>query len=551
MAFVQAMNTHATHKKGVNGADVYTADGVGDHRVTLFTMLNRGLESNDILTIIKKIRARNQPDEIRDLFVMAFQTRDVRGGKGEKNLFYDFMSCLYIFWPKKTITMLSLVPEYGCWRDMWELWRRNLSMGYDIMKIVKAQFMNDLAHVASGSMKDVSLLAKWLPREKSATYTGFAQLIAKWLFINESSPRQQIIRYRKETSFINSALKTVEINMCGGTWANITPSAVPGRCLKLHDKAFLNIKRGSKDELRAPDSDDRNSCRKHFKDYTLELTEGTKKAHGANVLMPHELSQKAMYEDMTPEQKIINQAQWDSIREETMKLGGLGKVVAMCDFSGSMEGNPIEISKALGILISECAHPSFRDHILTFDSVPTWHSFAGLTTLESKMNSIRGCGQGLSTDFYKACQMIMNRMVEYRVPTHEAPDDLIVITDMGFDDAKTERSYYRDSTPHDDTFWETIIARIRREFKEAGEALWGEGNGWKVPRIVIWNVSAKFKDFHATAKDDGVIQLSGWSPSILKVLQKGGLEVGTSYDGMRVALDDERYDAVRAAYDLA
>jgi hypothetical protein len=36
---------------------------------------------------------------------------------------------------------------------------------------------------------------------------------------------------------------------------------------------------------------------------------------------------------------------------------------------------------------------------------------------------------------------------------------------------------------------------------------------------------------------------------MLKALQKGGVQVMTPYQGMRVILDDERYDAVRAVWD--
>ena len=50
MAFVQAMT-----KLGINGADVYDEEGVGDYRVTLFTMLNRGLEETYIQDNVTKI----------------------------------------------------------------------------------------------------------------------------------------------------------------------------------------------------------------------------------------------------------------------------------------------------------------------------------------------------------------------------------------------------------------------------------------------------------------------------------------------------------------
>lgn len=542
MAFVQAM-TNNPRKKGVNGAEVLTEAGVGDERVTLFTMLNRGLEENYIRAAVTSVAASNREDQIRDLFVMAFQTRDIRGGKGEKQLFYQFFTILYRFWPHAAVKMVSLIPEYGCWRDMWELWIRIPELKETILGIVKKQFMCDLSAAACGDSHKLSLLAKWLPREKSATYRRLATPIAGALYPNELSERRQLIRYRKETSFMNSVLKTVEVDMCGGRWRKINPEAVPGRNLKLHDKAFLNETKSG--ELRWPDDSDRMKCRKHFQEFVKDLASGSKKAHGANVVLPHELVLKAQDQSTTEEQHYIIQAQWDSIREETMRLGGLGKAVAMCDLSGSMAGIPLQISLALGILISECTHPSFKNHILTFDATPQWHSFMEWKSLKYKLDSLRGCGQGLNTDFYLACQMILARMIQWKVPVDEAPEDLIVITDMGFD-AAANTDNYASSSRHSP--WESQVARIQREFREAGEYLWGKGNGWKAPRIVIWNVRAAFKDFHATADQEGVVQLSGWSPSILKALQKGGVQVQTPYQGMRAILDDERYDPVRALF---
>lgn len=67
-------------------------------------------------------------------------------------------------------------------------------------------------------------------------------------------------------------------------------------------------------------------------------------------------------------------------------------------------------------------------------------------------------------------------------------------------------------------------------------------------RIIIWNLSASFKDYHAKADTEGVVTVSGWSPSILKVLASGSLEVSTPYKVMRAALDAERYNAVRDAF---
>lgn len=551
MAFVQAMNTPDLTKKGINGADVYTEEGVGDYRVSLFTMLNRGLESHYIQDAVSKIFGRKINDEMRDMFVMAFQTRDVRGGKGERRLFQNFVTALYDHDKQTVQKMLQLIPEYGCWRDMWEILKAIPELEPAILAITKSHFVSDLSKCHSNQQSKMSLLSKWLPRENSGTYPGLARKFANFIYIFEDSERKRIVKYRKDTSMMNKALKTVEINMCGKSWAEIKPEAVPGRCLKIHNKAFLNepLKKSYTSTLRFPENEDRIECRKHFQEFIEAMAKGEKKAHGANVVMPHELVVKALSCHASQDELAINQGQWVSIRDETLKLGGLGKCVPMCDFSGSMNGLPKLISLALGVLISEINHNAFKDHILTFDAEPKWHSFSGFTTLKEKLDSIKGnLGQGLNTDFYKACMRIVEKMKQAKVPVGEEPEDLIVLTDMGFDAASRENAVYYRSSAVKTPVWDTQIQQIRDEFKRAGEEVWGEGNGWKAPRIVIWNLSVQYKDFHAKADQEGVVQLSGWSPSMLKALQKGGIQVMTPYMGMRAILDDERYDEVRAVW---
>jgi hypothetical protein len=75
-------------------------------------------------------------------------------------------------------------------------------------------------------------------------------------------------------------------------------------------------------------------------------------------------------------------------------------------------------------------------------------------------------------------------------------------------------------------------------------------HGYQPPRIICWNLRAEYKDFHAKAHEVGVVQLSGWSPSVLKALQgPEGVKVETPYQGMRKILDAARYDAVRSVVD--
>ena len=561
MAFVQAMmNTKDVMKKGVNGEDVYTEKGVESYLLTLFTMLVRDINSDYIQQHVETIFKNGTLEEQRDLFVMAFQTRDIRGGKGERNLFFQFLHSLYQFDKTVVIHLLPLVPEYGCWKDMWNIIKYVPELETNVLEVVKKIFLEDKEKQEKGQLKGLSLLAKWLPREQSQP--ELAKKIAKYIYDDIPSEKKRLITYRKEVSSLNKVLKTVEINMCNKSWSKIIPEVVPGRCMKIHKNAFLNKPVKSKDDetLRYPEDKDRNQCRKNFLEFIEELKSGKKMAHGANVILPHELVTITLSSRTSKEEHEINQGQWNSIREKTLELGGLGKSIAMCDFSGSMDGLPKLISLALGILISEVTHDSFKDHILTFDQSPTWHSFAGLSTLQEKVESIDGhLGVGLNTNFYKASMSIVQKMVEHRVPVGEEPENLIVLTDMGFDSASKSCTSYNlcdsDSDSDSDTdnsnkesVWKSQLQKIKEAFVHGGEQVWGKGKGWKVPRIVIWNLRAAFNDFHAKAKEEGVVQLSGWSPSLLKVLQTSGVQVRTPLEGLRSILDDVRYDPIRTIW---
>jgi hypothetical protein len=238
---------------------------------------------------------------------------------------------------------------------------------------------------------------------------------------------------------------------------------------------------------------------------------------------------------MTAEEKAILEGQWRSIREEIQKKGGLRGIVPLCDFSGSMSGIPMEVSIALGILISELAEEAFRDRVITFDSTPTWVDFAGMTSLAEKVATASRAPWGTSTNFQAACSLILDTLIENEVPPENAPRDLLVLTDMGFDAAVGGGSVSKRKDG-----WQTHVEMIRTSFA---------AHGYVAPRIIIWNLRAAYKEFHAKAGEEGVVVLSGWSPAILEVLQNGNLSVKTPLDGVRAVLDVERYDAVRTAWD--
>jgi hypothetical protein len=564
MAFLDAMNSAsaapAGMTTGVNGASVYTAEGVGDKRVAFYQSLVRGASYMDILQFVGEVyaegRAKGKVEEyVRDLWVMAFQARDVRGGKGERKISEMLLHCLIDdtrLWAGHCGEVVTMLAEYGSWRDvfaMWDLMADKFVFREAILRTVEGQFWNDLQALrnkAEGRKVKISLLAKWLPREGSAMdKSGLVGRIVERLY--PLKKRTDALRtYRRHCSEINKALHTVEIRMCGGTWAKIKPEAVPGRALKNYRLAFLNKK---KDGKQRSEKEDRVLCASKFKALLEKVLAGKATVKGGDTVMPHEIVKSIADARSTSEDELsVLEAQWSAIREKVLADSKVvSKMVPMCDFSGSMSGIPYYVSMGLGILLSEVTHEAFRGGMLTFDSTPQWLQFATDQKLRDKVRATQGAGQGLSTNFEAALQLVLDRLVEKKVPVGEEPEDLVVFTDMGFNEALGPNSAEFHHRMKAKGGWETIVEGFQRKFTEASKAVWpGEkpGEGWKMPRIVIWNLRAAFKEYSAKADRKGVLALSGWSPSGMKVLTSG-IQLSTSYESMRCVLDDARYDRVR------
>jgi hypothetical protein len=402
------------------------------------------------------------------------------------------------------------------------------------------------------------LLAKHAPREHNAKDKVLATSLSRQHFPGDSKAQ---MKWRQLLSSLNKRLQTVEIAMCSKNFASIDPAKVPGRALKLYTKGFLNQPVKGKHGRKVPSTElDRITAAQNFTDHFALAAKGRAKVNGANTVYPHELVAKVLqnfgttYPPDLEAQKADRdavEAQWLAIVKPIKALGTLSKTLPMCDFSGSMGGDPMHVSMALGLLIAECNTGVFKDHMLTFDSTPKLHKFTATTFVE-RVNEVRHLAQGLSTDFQAAYNLVLNKMKTLQVPVGQEPKDLIVLTDMGWDAAcgANQQSAYTQNKYMEATKTKAVETHpqiARRAFKLAGEQLFGDGNGWKAPRIVIWNLRAEFKDFHATSTEEGVVQVSGWSPSLLKVLMTKGADALTPQAMLRAQLDDERYDPVRAA----
>jgi uncharacterized membrane protein YgcG len=111
---------------GTNGTAQIAPGCSGSDLLELFNQLNRGVDSAPVRSCVDTIIAKafggsgDAGVDVRilvDLFVLTFQTRDCRGGKGERKLFRVLLLALYEHFPLAVIGALPLIVEYGYFKD--------------------------------------------------------------------------------------------------------------------------------------------------------------------------------------------------------------------------------------------------------------------------------------------------------------------------------------------------------------------------------------------------------------------------------------------------
>ncbi len=436
--------------------------------------------------------------------VWLFFARDARQGMGERRLFRVCMRYLAREFPYKVRKVLPLVAEYGRWDDLWCL--LGTSVQGDVFALIKDRLTEDMRALREGG--NVSLLAKWMPslNTSSAETRKEAERIRAFLHI---SPR----RYRIMLSALRKHLNVIERKMSAGQWDKITYSAVPSRANLIYNDAFLRH-----DEERR-------------REYLGKLEKGEEKIN-ASVLFPHDIVHRyVLGHGWNVSLKEIDPAlegMWKALPNTVGEKGGGTLVVA--DGSGSMTstvGNTdvraIEVSNALAVYFAERLSGPYKDRFITFSSKPELVSLGGSTTLLGKLKTAFAHNDCTNTNLEAVFDLILATAVQNRLRQEEIPANVLVISDMEFDSACT-------ACPN-----QTLFDHIAQKYARYG---------YKLPRLVFWNVCNRTGAIPMKENDLGVALVSGFSPNVAKMVMSGALD---PLGALMETLNGERYEPVRRA----
>ncbi|OMO54841.1 hypothetical protein CCACVL1_27532 [Corchorus capsularis] len=396
---------------------------------------------------------------------------------------------------------------------------------------------HDIRFLNSGEVRKISLASKWCPSIDSAydKATLICESIARRMFPRESDPEYEGLeeahyafrvrdRLRKQVLVpLHKALELPELYMSSKQWDALPYNKVPSVAMKNYKNHFLQ------------------HDNKRFKGY-IEGVKEDDESIGAGALLPHHII--ASLKDA----EEVAELQWRKMVEGLKRKGKLINCIAVCDVSKRMEGTSMEVSVALGLLISELSQEPWKEKVVTFGSHAELHSLQGHSLLSKAQLLSKMDGSG-DVDLEKVFDRILQVALKEKVEEDKMIKRVFVFSGMGFDEAISTHSsdefsdydnpysdsdsYYsvEDTTLGSDWYfegkktedkqkklktesWESMYGRIQMKFQE---------KGFKMPEIVFWNLNNS-PNMAVPVNQGGVALVSGFSKNLLQLfLDNGGI----------------------------
>ncbi|XP_057748233.1 uncharacterized protein LOC130967405 [Arachis stenosperma] len=353
---------------------------------------------------------------------------------------------------------------------------------------------NDLQNLNSGALTKISLAAKWCPSVDSSfdRSTLLCETIATRIFPRNGNPEYEGIeeahyvyrvrdRLRKDVLVpLRKVLELPEVFMGANRWDSIPYNRVASVAMKLYKEKFLK------------------HDKERFEKYLEDVKSG-KTTIAAGALLPHEIIRSLGDGDGGE----VAELQWSRMVSDMLSKGKMKNCLAVCDVSGSMDGVPMEVSVALGLLVSELNEEPWKGKVITFSEEPKLHLIEG-EDLRSKAEFIKEMEWGGNTDFQAVFDRILEVAVNGKLKADQMIKRVFVFSDMEFDQASANP-------------WETDYQAIIRKYSE-------KGYGSAVPQIVFWNL----RDSRATpvpSTQQGVALVSGFSKNLLSLFMDNDGEI--------------------------
>jgi len=422
----------------------------------LFIQLTRGINKYTLITLLNYSWEK---DKLKTMAII-FNSRDRLKGKKEKeisNICLLWLKDNYLSIYKKNI--MTYINKYGCWNDLNYIIKKNRNNKFEY-KLFAIQLKKDKELLEED--KNISLCAKWVINANTKTTIK----IARYLFEDIKNYQE---KYRKEYLVpLRTKLDLLETKLCNKDYESINYSKLPAKALANNKKTFIKY-----------DND-------KYSAFLKDVIEN-KKTLKITGLLPHEIINNYMKNLNEIDETL--ELQWKTIIDtyNTNYNTTNEDIIPIVDVSGSMyhKSNniePIYVSIALGLLLSQLNKGFFHNKIITFSESPIFFTIEG-ETLRDKIRCISRSAFGLNTNFLKIADLLISNSIPCK--------KIICFTDMQFDEGQSHNLFIQ-------------------KFKD---------NNLDIPQLIYWNLSGKYNNYPINNNNnENTSIISGYSEQLLSVV---------------------------------
>ena len=447
---------------------------------------------------------------------LIFHLFDCRGGKKERNQGERCLLWLMDLHCEDLMVNFEHIWFYGYWKSYL------IFLGTPIEREMIAFYTDgtrrDLLRVTEGKISEITLNAKFLPREGCFHDKKFhaAWKFASALRVNKRDYRKDII------GVLAPHVKVVETLMCSGKWTDIEYPKVPSIAGKRYEKAFRRHDsegyNGFVEDVKSGRTNTSQNMAYEFTGYYLKNWNGGSEF---GCLIDEDVEVRwSEYLKQT-----IGSLRRSYSRKDQQRMWNM---MVVADVSSSMyranDGvrvRPIDVSVALAILGSQLLPETspFYKQWISFSETPELHEIEA-TTLRDQIKDAVNAVWGMKINLQAMFDLVLDMATSLKVTQENIPELFVIVSYIEFDEAtrKNDRAN---------------VEVYRQKFVEAG---------YTPPDVIFWNVNSTNVQFPASHDAGGVALVSGFSPELFSsLLQSGDM---TPYRMMIRALFDPRYDRV-------
>lgn len=427
--------------------------------------------------------------------------RDVRGGMGERRLFRVGMKRMVeVFKGRINFeNLFDFIGDCGRYDDYIDIMHsvKDDDLYKQMATPLMIQFGKDI------QPEHPSLLCKWLPSENASSKETIekATRLRKTLNLSAKTYRKTLTRVRKKIWLIEQSLTNKDYTF---DYQN-----VPSKAMLKYRNAFL-----------------RNDCER-YSAYIHAVNSG-EATMNMGVAYPYEIVSKySGYGDYTCFKKVIKRLQpdleaaWQSLKD--MPIGG--DAIAVLDTSGSMTAslgdssrtNISDVAESLAIYMAERLNDCFKNKIITFSSKARFIDLDGMESLKDKLNHIRNESIMEDTNIESVLHLIFKTASENNLPQEALPSTIVIFSDMQFDCGVCKHATYHEG-----------FKRLSKRY------------GYKLPKIVYWNVSTSYGCQYPVQEDEhGTIIVNGFSQNLFEMVTSGEINPMAA---LKVVINKPKYE---------